>query len=73
MPMAGERTMKAVVFIIPDQTSVLVPALAMPAPISPPIKACDELLGNPKYHVVRFQTMAPLRAERITKLSTISI
>jgi len=30
-----------------DQTNVLVPALDTAAPIRPPIKACEELLGRP--------------------------
>src|SRR5215208_7216589 len=38
------------------------PALATAAPERPPIKACDELDGMPKYQVMRFQTMAPSSA-----------
>ena len=32
----------------------------------PPNSACDELVGSPKYHVIRFQVMAPMRPVRIT-------
>lgn len=38
---------KRVVLVMPDQINVLIPALATAAPIRPPIKACDELLGRP--------------------------
>ncbi len=31
---------------MPDQINVPIPALATAAPIRPPIKACDELLGK---------------------------
>ncbi len=37
----------------------LAPA-ATAAPTSPPISACEELDGRPKYHVVRFQAIAPI-------------
>jgi len=68
-PMVGDRKIKAVVLMMPDHTSVPTPPLAMPAPMSPPISACEELLGKPKYQVVMFQMMAPPSAERITRLS----
>ena len=32
------------------------------APISPPIKACEEELGSPSRQVNRFQTIAPISA-----------
>src|SRR5579862_4660645 len=35
------------------------PTAASSAPTTPPISACDELEGSPKYHVMRFHTMAP--------------
>jgi hypothetical protein len=47
MPIAGETMIKTVVLVMPDQTNVLVPALDTAAPIRPPIKACEELLGRP--------------------------
>ena len=40
------KKIKTVVLVMPDQTSVLVPALDTAAPIRPPIKACEELLGK---------------------------
>ena len=37
----------------------LAPA-ATAAPTSPPMSACEELEGRPKYQVVRFQAIAPI-------------
>ena len=34
---------------------------ASAAPTSPPIRACEEDDGSPKYHVIRFQVIAPTR------------
>src|SRR3954469_1873647 len=42
------------------------PAAANAAPTTPPMSACDELDGSPKYHVTRFQKMAPMRPAKIT-------
>src|SRR5207245_11005800 len=44
------------------------PAAAIPAPQRPPIKAWVELLGNPRYHVMRFHAIAP-RSAAITTTS----
>ena len=41
------------------------PSAANAAPTTPPISACDELDGSPKYHVARFQTIAPMRPAKI--------
>ncbi len=46
------------------------PALATAAPAYPPIKACEELVGIPKYQVIRFQMMAPRSPPRMTHWST---
>ncbi len=46
------------------------PAFATPAPISPPMRACELLDGMPKYQVMTFQAIAPIRAPKITWLST---
>src|SRR5947209_673922 len=35
------------------------PTAASNAPTTPPINACDELDGRPKYQVIRFQAIAP--------------
>ena len=42
-----------------DQLAVTPPAMA--APTRPPIRAWEEEEGRPKYHVMRFQAMAPIR------------
>src|SRR5689334_16762329 len=41
---------------------------ARPAPTRPPIKACEEDDGRPKYQVTRFQVMAPTSAEKTTTI-----
>jgi hypothetical protein len=38
-----------------------VPAATRAEPTTPPIRACDEDDGRPKYHVARFQAIAPIR------------
>jgi hypothetical protein len=40
-----------------------VPAEASAAPTSPPIRACEDDDGMPKYQVMRFHVIAPMRAE----------
>src|ERR1017187_3342333 len=42
------------------------PAAAMVDPITPPIRACDELDGIPKYQVRRFQVIPPARPAATT-------
>lgn len=46
------------------------PAWAIPPPTSPPIKACDELEGMPRYQVIKFQMMAPISAAMTTSWET---
>src|SRR5712672_2545320 len=65
-PTSGESTIAANVFDSPLQTAAEIPALAIPAPTSPPIKACELEDGIPNPHVIRFQTMAPINAANIT-------
>src|SRR3954471_13802584 len=36
------------------------PLAANADPVRPPMRAWDELEGSPKYHVARFQAMAPI-------------
>ena len=50
----------------PLAIKALAPALARAAPPSAPISAWEDELGSPSHQVMRFQTMAPLRAARIT-------
>src|SRR5947208_12358724 len=41
-------------------------AAASAAPTSPPISACDDDEGSPKYQVIRFQAIAPISAANTT-------
>ncbi len=68
-PIAGDMKMAAPVLITPPQTTADRPALAMPAPISPPTRACELEDGMPAIQVTTFQTMAPIRAPKITRSS----
>ena len=70
-PIRGERTIKTAVLTIPFQTRTFVPPFTRPAPMSPPISACDELLGRPSHQVMRFHVIAPTKAEKMSALSTI--
>src|SRR5262249_1229986 len=66
MPMSGDSTMKMSVLVQPLGSTAAHPARATAAPAYPPIRACDELVGRPKYHVMRSQTIAPVRPPKIT-------
>src|SRR5262249_4823794 len=63
---------KSAVLPRPAGTRLLKPARATAAPANPPISAWEELDGIPPYHVIRFQAIAPMRAARITRGSTLS-
>src|SRR6266852_2868848 len=65
-PASGDNTIASSVFDRPLQTAAEIPALAIPPPTNPPIKACELLEGIPSPHVIRFQTMAPIKAAKIT-------
>src|SRR3954466_5612341 len=59
---AGTRT-------LPTRPSAKIasgPAEATAEPTTPPISACDELEGRPKYQVTRFQEIAPIRPAKTT-------
>ena len=58
--------MAAVVLRKPAATSEPAPLFATAAPASPPIKACDELEGMPKYQVMMFHAIAPTSAPNTT-------
>ena len=60
--MIGETTMNIRVFSIPGKTIALAPPATNPAPIRPPIKAWLLEDGRPKYHVIKFQLIAPTNA-----------
>src|SRR4051812_26944216 len=65
-PTSGDSTIASNALVRPLQTAAANPALAMPAPTSPPISACELLDGIPSPQVIRFQTMAPTSAPKIT-------
>src|SRR5262249_23918571 len=71
-PSNGESTMAAVVIPRPLHTIALRPAFIIPAPASPPIKACELLEGIPSHQVSTFQQIAPINAPKITAPSTTS-
>ena len=69
-PTSGDSTIAASVFDKPLQTAAEMPAFAMPPPTSPPISACELDDGMPSPQVTRFQTIAPIRAAKMTWVST---
>ncbi len=64
--------MAALVAMTPGQTITPTPALAMPAPSRPPIRAWELEDGMPAYHVTRFHVMAPPSAPMMTRSSTVA-
>src|SRR2546423_15555732 len=50
----------------PSHLTAPVPAAANAEPTTPPISACEELEGKPKYQVARFQTIAPTNPAKTT-------
>src|SRR4051812_3863763 len=51
---------------MPCHFTASVPAAAMVEPTTPPMRACDELDGMPRYHVARFHEMLPARPANTT-------
>src|SRR5260221_12843741 len=54
----------------PSPLTALQPLAAIADPTRPPISTCEELEGRPKYHVARFQAMAPIRPANTTVVVT---
>src|SRR6202165_5596912 len=66
-PTGGEMTRLVTCLARADHcTPFKPPAAAMPDPHNPPISAWVELLGRPRYHVIRFQAIAPNSAAMTT-------
>lgn len=65
-PITGEKSKVNKTFIKPGNNIASHPAPTRTAPIKPPIKACEELLGNPRYQVSKFQMIALSKAVSIT-------
>src|SRR6476661_3459912 len=59
---AGIRTLPT----RPSAITASVPAAATAEPTTPPIRACEELDGRPKYQVIRFQEMPPISPAKTT-------
>src|ERR1700761_2291279 len=68
-PTSGDSTIASSVLDSPLQTAAENPAFAMPPPTRPPISACELDEGIPKAHVIKFQTMAPTSAAKMTDTS----
>src|SRR5579883_73260 len=71
IPNMGEITIALNTFMMPAHFKWPHPALAIPAPSNPPIRACEELDGIPKYQVKIFQNTAPQSAANTTSTFTI--
>ena len=69
-PTTGDTTMKRTIRRSPGSTSAPHPAFVTAAPASPAMRACDELVGRPKYQVTRPQTNAAARPAKMTAPST---
>src|SRR6267154_5242624 len=66
-PTGGEMTRLVTCLTSADHlTPPHPPAAAMPAPHNPPMRACVELLGRPRYQVTRFHAIAPRSAAMTT-------
>ena len=50
----------------PSPITAEVPTAAITEPTTPPISACEELEGSPKYQVIRFQAIAPTSPAKMT-------
>jgi hypothetical protein len=72
IPNSGDKTMNRAVFCRLAVLRTLKPALAIPAPAKPPMRACDEEVGRPSHQVVRFQEMAPTSPAKMTASETTS-
>src|SRR5262245_32864244 len=71
-PVSGDSTIADAVLIAPAHTTATPPALATPAPIRPPISACELDDGIPPHQVIRFHAIAPIKAPKMTRASTTS-
>src|SRR5690349_10541235 len=69
-PISGDSTMKIATLMSPAGTRTPTPPFAAPAPASPAMSACDELLGSPYRHVIQSHTNAARTPAKITRLST---
>ena len=64
-PRTGEIKINDTVFKMPEEIREDGPALTNAAPIKPPIRACEELVGRARYHVIMFHKHAPNKAAKM--------
>ncbi|VVB87070.1 Uncharacterised protein [uncultured archaeon] len=72
-PIIGDITIKSTTFSTPEAFTELMPAAAIPAPISPPTSAWLLEVGRPIYQVIRSHITAPERAAKIRFTVTIFV
>jgi hypothetical protein len=63
--MRGDITINVATSVTVDHLIAASPAAEIPAPESPPMRAWEEEVGRPESQVIRFHTIAPVRALRI--------
>src|SRR4051812_25482136 len=61
MPRTGATRMNEAILMSSAEFTAAVPALATAAPAGAAMGACDELVGNARYHGMRSHAMAPTR------------
>jgi len=64
--MIGDSTMNTAILRRPAACSDAHPECATAAPAIPPTRAWDEDVGNPKYHVMMSQAIAPISPANTT-------
>ncbi|MNR81263.1 hypothetical protein D3C72_120030 [compost metagenome] len=67
-PITGLKSRDSTIREIPLSCRACQPWPAKPAPMTPPIKACDELEGMPHHQVRRFQAIAESKAAITSQL-----
>src|SRR5207249_9487106 len=70
-PITGDNTMKYAILLTPAVWTTPQPPLTTPAPIRPPTKAWDELVGSPNHQVMTSQDMAPVRTASSSQAVTV--
>src|SRR6267378_3139309 len=70
-PSTGDNTMKYAILLTPAVWTTPHPPFTTPAPMRPPTRACDELVGSPNHQVIISQEIAPVRTARSSHAVTI--
>jgi hypothetical protein len=65
-PITGVNIMKAKMTSIPFETKAPEPKANQTGPMSPPIKACDDDIGNPNFVHIHIHEAAPVKAQNTT-------